>query len=529
MARMPNGTQNGSRQSHVRSVSSDALLASIVDSSADAIVSKDLHGIITSWNKAAETMFGYTAEEALGRPITIIIPTERLQEQQEILARIGRGERIDYFETQRKHKDGSLVDVAVTVSPVRDHGGQVIGASKVARNIGEQKRNAELRGLLAAIVDSSDDAIISKDLNSTITSWNIGAQRIFGYKAEEAIGRPIWMLFPPDRIDEERGIVERIKRGERVEHFETLRMRKDGSLVEISLTISPIKDANGRIVGASKIARDISDRKRSERTMQVVRIELEQANRQLKNFTGELERRVREKTRELEESRQDWEAFAYSVSHDARRHLRSILNFTSLLQQQLQHGLCAEEKDYFDRVEQAANRLRLMIEGVLTFTKVMRSELQLQPVSVDEIVADIVENNPDLQAPAAELQVANHLGTVLADPAGLHQCLANLLSNAAKYIPEDTAPRIQVGSEPRGSSLRIWIQDNGIGIPEEEQGNLFQMFQRLNNARNYEGTGLGLAIVKRAAERMGGTVGVQSSPGAGSKFWIELKRPERAG
>jgi PAS domain S-box-containing protein len=523
---MPNGTQNGSRQSHVRGGSSDALLASIVESSADAIVSKDLNGIITSWNKAAETIFGYTAEEALGRPITIIIPTERLQEEQEILARVQRGERVEHFETQRKRKDGRFVDLSVTVAPVRDDAGQVIGASKVARNIGEQRRHAELQGLLAAIVDSSDDAIISKDLNSTITTWNVGAERIFGYKAEEAIGRPIWMLFPPDRIDEERGIVERIKRGERVEHFETLRMRKDGSLVEISLTISPIRDAGGRVIGASKIARDISERKRSERTMQVVRIELEQANRKLKDFAGELEHRVREKTRELEESKQDWEAFAYSVSHDARRHLRSILNFATLLQQQLQNNLSAEEKDYFDRVEQAANRLRLMIEGVLTFTKVVRSDLQLQPVSVDEIVSDIVAGNPDLQPPAAELQIARPLGTALADPAGLHQCLANLLSNAVKYIPDDTAPRIRVRTEPRASFLRIWIEDNGIGIPEEEQGNLFQMFQRLNNARGYEGTGLGLAIVKRAAERMGGTVGVQSSPGEGSKFWIELKRPE---
>ena len=286
---MANGTQNGSKQSHTRGGSSDALLAAIVDSSQDAIVSKDLDGIITSWNKAAERMFGYTAQEALGRSVTLIIPPERLHEEGEILTRIRGGERIEQLETQRRHKDGRIVDVLLTISPVKDDTGRVIGASKVARNIGDQKRNVELRGLLAAIVNSSDDAIISKDLHSIITSWNFGAERIFGYKPEEVLGRPIWMLFPPDRIQEERQILDRIKRGERVDHFETLRMRKDGSLVEISLTISPIFDADGRVVGASKIARDISERRRSERAMQVVRMELEHANRQLKDFAGELE------------------------------------------------------------------------------------------------------------------------------------------------------------------------------------------------------------------------------------------------
>ena len=524
---MANGTQNGSKQSHTRGGSSDALLAAIVGSSEDAIISKDLDGIVTSWNKAAERMFGFTAQEALGRSITLIIPPERLHEEGEILARIRGGERIEQFETQRRHKDGRIVDVSLTISPVKDDTGRVIGASKVARNIGDQKRNVELRGLLAAIVNSSDDAIISKDLHSIITSWNFGAERIFGYKPEEVLGRPIWMLFPPDRIQEEQQILDRIKRGERVDHFETLRMRKDGSLVEISLTISPIFDADGRVVGASKIARDISERRRSERAMQVVRMELEHANRQLKDFAGELEKRVLEKTREVEASRQDWEAFGYSVSHDARGHLRTIMNFTAMLQQQLRNKLSSEEKDYFDRIERAAERMRLMIDGVLAFTKVVQTDIQLRPVSVDEVVASIVEGNADLQTPAVRLEIVEPLGQVLADPAGLHQCLANLLTNAAKYVPEDTAPMIVVRTESRGEFVRIWVEDNGIGIPEEEQAHLFQMFQRLNNARHYEGTGLGLAIVKRAAERMGGWVGVQSRPGQGSQFWIELKQPEQ--
>src|SRR5688572_797258 len=306
---MPNGAENKSRQSSMRGGSSDALLASIVDSSDDAIVSEDIDGYITSWNRAAEKMFGYAAEEVLGQSIAIIIPPDRVSEQQEILNRVRRGERIDHLETCRKHRDGRLVDVSVTISPVRDEHGRVIGASKVARNIGDQKRTDELRGLLAAIVDSSDDAIISKDLNSIITSWNEGAQRMFGYTAAEVLGRPIWMLFPPDRIDEEAQILEQVKQGRRVEHFETVRMRKDGSLIELSVTISPITNASGQVVGASKIARDIGEQHRAQRSVEMARRELEHANRQLRLLAGDLEERVREKTRQLEESSQDWEAF----------------------------------------------------------------------------------------------------------------------------------------------------------------------------------------------------------------------------
>src|SRR5829696_1870319 len=228
---MANGTENSKKQTRTgRGGSSDALLAAIVDSSDDAIISKDFDGHITSWNKSAEKIFGYSAEEALGRPITLIVPADRLDEEAHILSRVRNGERIEHFETQRRHRDGRLVDVCITISPIRDEQGRVIGASKVARNIGHQKRTSELRGLLSAIVNSSDDAIISKDLNSSITSWNEAAQRIFGYTAAEVIGRPIWMLFPPDRIGEETQILEKIRRGERVEHFETIRMRKDGSL-----------------------------------------------------------------------------------------------------------------------------------------------------------------------------------------------------------------------------------------------------------------------------------------------------------
>ncbi len=244
-----------------------SLLAAIVGSSDDAIVSKNLNGIITSWNQSAERIFGYSAAEAIGKHITLIIPPDRQEEEVEILARLRRGERTDHFDTVRRRKDGSLVDVSLTISPVRDDTGTIVGASKVARHITERKRAERTVGLLASIVDFSDDAIVSKTLEGTITSWNRSAERLFGYSAAEAIGQHITLIIPSDRLEEEKEIIAKLKRGEKVDHFDTVRRRKDGSLLNLSLTISPVRDGSGRIIGASKVARDISERMRSEHAL----------------------------------------------------------------------------------------------------------------------------------------------------------------------------------------------------------------------------------------------------------------------
>ena len=244
-----------------------ARLAAIVHSSDDAIVSKTLDGVITSWNRGAERIFGYTADEAVGQPITLIISPDRLDEEREILSRLRRGERIDHFETVRVAKDGRRLDISLTVSPIRDSEGNVVGASKVARDVTDRKRAEEDRARLAAIVSSSDDAIVSKTLDGVIRSWNQGAERIFGYTADEAVGQPITLLIPPELVDEERAILSRLRRGERIDHFETVRVAKDGRRLDILLSVSPIRDAGGQIIGASKVARDITDRKRAERLL----------------------------------------------------------------------------------------------------------------------------------------------------------------------------------------------------------------------------------------------------------------------
>jgi PAS domain S-box-containing protein len=241
-----------------------ARLAAIVESSDDAIIAKDLNGVITSWNAAAEKMFGYSPDDIIGRSILTIIPPELQHEEPIILGQIRAGNRVAHFETQRLHKSGTRIEVSLTSSPIRDHHGKVIGASKIVRDIRTRRQADDARLRLAAIVESSEDAIISKNLDSVITSWNAGAERMFGYKPEEIVGQSVMRLMPRDLYREEPEIIRRLRDGQRIQHFETKRLRKSGEIFDVSLTVSPVKDDNGHVIGASKIVRDISDQKAIE-------------------------------------------------------------------------------------------------------------------------------------------------------------------------------------------------------------------------------------------------------------------------
>lgn len=234
------------------------LLQAVVESSQDGIISTNMQGVITSWNTAAERMFGYSPEEIVGESILKIIPAELQKDEPSTLARVAVGERIEHFQTTRLHKNGSRVEVSLSVSPIRNHEGGVIGAAKIARDITQQRLDERSTRQLAAIVDSSDDAIVSKDLNGVITNWNRAAERIFGYAAHEIIGRNVLTIIPPELHSDEPMILGKIRAGDRIEHFETIRLHKNGARIPISLSISPIRDSQGKIVGAAKIARDIS-------------------------------------------------------------------------------------------------------------------------------------------------------------------------------------------------------------------------------------------------------------------------------
>ena len=241
----------------------NSLLTALVESSDDAIISKTPDGIITSWNVAAERMFGYSAKEILGKPISILVPKDSQEEFSLILEKIKKDQRIEHFETKRLNKDGKILNVSVTLSPIKNKEGKIIGISKIVRNITERKQSEQERIKLASIVESSEDAILGMNLDGIIDSWNSGAVKMFGYKENEIIGKSVQLIYPSERTEELPGIIQKLRSGARIEHFETERKRKDESIIDVSLSISPIKNEKGSIVGIAKIIRDISGQKRT--------------------------------------------------------------------------------------------------------------------------------------------------------------------------------------------------------------------------------------------------------------------------
>jgi PAS domain S-box-containing protein len=247
----------------------DQQFTAIVDSSDDAILVKDLRGVIHSWNRGAEALFGYSADEVIGRPVLVLIPPDREHEEDHILRLIGSGGRLDHFRTVRCRKDRSLVDISLSVTPIRDADGRVIGATKVARDVTETRRRQQQQNLLvqseqrlAAIIDASDAGILSCDLHGIIQTWSAGATRLFGHRAEDAIGNPITMIIPEDRREEARDRLKRAGAGEPMEPYATVTQSKAGTRIDTSVSLSPIRDLNGSVVSVLLIASDAAKRKR---------------------------------------------------------------------------------------------------------------------------------------------------------------------------------------------------------------------------------------------------------------------------
>jgi PAS domain S-box-containing protein len=354
-----------------------------------------------------------------------------------------------------------------------------------------------VRWRLSAIVDSSDDAIISKDLNGIITSWNRGAERTFGYVAEEIIGRPISLLAAPDRINEMPSILARIRRGERVEHYETFRKRKDGRVIAVSLTISPLRDHSGTIVGASKIARDITDQKRAEEALRQANAQLRRANREL-------------------------EQFAYSASHDLQEPLRMVSIYSQLLQKRLAGTLDADAQQYLTYAMQGAERMQILVRDLLTYTHATNlSDQSAQPTHATAALQRAIEN---LQSSIAETGASiahTPLPIVTVHEVHLRQLFQNLIGNAIKYRSLEP-PRIEISAIRQQNEWVFCVKDNGIGIAPQYQKQIFELFKRLHSAADYQGTGIGLALCQRIVEKYGGRIWVESEEGAGATFLFAL-------
>jgi len=478
------------------------ILAAIVSSTDDAIIGKDVDGAITSWNQAAERIFGYTAKEAIGQSIALIVPADLQHEEDDVLRRIRAGDRIDHYETLRRAKSGRVVQVSLTVSPINAPDGTIIGASEIARDMTRANRLEREARHFAAIVASSDDAIVGKDLNGIVRSWNVAAEQMFGYAAADIIGKSVRLIIPDDRQHEEDDVLRRIRDGQRIEHFETIRCTKHGTLVPVSLTISPIRNERGVVIGASKIARDISDRIRADEERRRLLEMARSANRLKDEFLG-------------------------TLSHELRTPLNAIVGYSRMLQA----GMLADAEKQakaLETVVRNAASLTQIVEDVLDVSRIVSGKLRLnvQAVELSQIVREAVETSqPAADARGIRLDViVDSRGTLVSgDPDRLRQVLWNLCSNAVKF--SERGGRVEVRLERVNSHVEVTVTDTGIGIEPAFLPHLFERFSQADAGagRVHSGLGLGLAITRHLVELQGGRVSAHSDGlGHGSTFRIEL-------
>ncbi len=510
--------------SHHHPWADSAHLAAIVESSDDAIVTEDLQGQITSWSRGAERIFGYAAAEAIGRPISMLIPPELRGEGPEILERIARGERVDHYETVRIAKDGRRVDISLTVTPLRDDRGRVVGASKIARDITERGRGERSRLLLAAVVESSDDAIISKDLRGRITSWNAGAERLYGYAADKAIGLSVSILIPPERQDEEPEILQRITRGERVDHYETVRVAKDGRRIDVSLTVSPVRDEQGRIIGASKIARDITQQKINERLLVRHRDHL---NELVEQRTAELEA-SREKLRQSERLAA-MGTLAAGLGHDIGNLLLPVRSRLDALE----GAVGPEYAEDVAAIREATKYLGQLASGLRLLARAGAEDVTQQSEMTD--LAGWWSEAAALMRTALPREVVlrsligSGLPPALIVRSALTQAVFNLVQNAGDAMRPRGTGTVEVRAEPTpgGRSVRLTVSDNGPGMPREVLARCLEPF--FTTKTRGISTGLGLSLAKGIAQRAGGDLTVHSELGRGTTIAIELPAAAGAG
>jgi PAS domain S-box-containing protein len=473
----------------------------------------DPQGKITYVNDKFCAISKYPRAELLGQDHRLINSGHHSKKFiRELWTTIARGKTWK-GEIKNRAKDGSFYWVDTTIVPFLDDHGKPRQYVAIRADITERKLAGEAQARLAAIVNSSEDAIVSKTLDGRVTSWNPGAEKIYGYTAAEMIGQPIARIFPPERINEEAEILAQVRQGRSVQHYETVRLRKDGRPIDISVTISPILDADGKIIGASKIARDISAQKRAEA--------------EIKKLNAELEQRVSERTAQLESANQELEAFSYSVSHDLRAPLRAVNGFAEIVLAEAGDQLPEHCRHYLERIRDGGHRMGRLIDDLLAFARLSRHPLNRQVVAMNDLVASALhELKPLWENRPVEIRTAE-LPAAFGDPMLLRQVWVNLISNALKYSRQRTPAMIEIGTTPHDKETIFFVRDNGAGFDMQYAGKLFGVFQRLHREDEFEGTGVGLAIVQRVIHRHGGRVWAEARLDAGATFYFTLEREKK--
>ncbi len=610
-----------------------AYLASMVESSDDAIIGRSPEGIIQTWNLGAERLYGYTAQEAIGQPITLIVPPDRLDEVV-TSERLGHGERIEQRETVRVGKDGRRIDVSVSISPIKDSSGRVIGAASAARDITERKRAEEALQRAGAynrsLIEASLDPLVTINPDGKVTDVNRATEKVTGRTRAELIGTDFYDYFT-DREKARAGYQQVFREGSVQDYALEVRHR-DGHLTPVVYNAAVYRDERGEVVGVFAAARDISEQKRAaealrragaynrslieasldplvtiapdgkitdvntatekvtgrsrreligtdfsdyftdpekaragyqrvfrEGSVQDYELEIRhregsltpvvynatvyrdeggdvvgvfaaarditerrKAEEEIRRLNESLERRVRERTADLEAANKEMEAFTYSVSHDLRAPLRHVDGFSRLLSEEFGPQLSEEARHYLERITQGTRQMGQLIDDLLNLSRVGRAELRLQITGlgalVEEIIGELKAENPGRPI---EWRVGA-LPYIECDPSLMKQVLANLLSNAVKFSRPRQAPVIEVGTSRQDGTEAVFVRDNGVGFSMKYADKLFGVFQRLHRPQDFEGTGVGLATVQRILQKHGGHAWGEGELNQGATFYFTL-------
>ena len=458
----------------------------------DAVVVTDACGIITFMNPVAARLTGWELKAAAGQrleDVFHIISEETLLRASNPVETVIKENRVVELanHTALLAKDGKKIPIEDSAAPIRSKDGSIIGAVLVFRDVTEARRAREASMYLAAIVESSDDAIIGQTLDGHIASWNRGAQRLYGYTPDEAIGKPLSLLMPHDHHDELPGITQKIRRGEAIDHFETQRVRKDGTCVDVSLTISPVRNGDGEVIGASKIARDITARREEDRR---------------KN------------------------EFLALLAHELRNPLSSLRNGLQIMR--LAPGGSEQGGHAQAMMERQLLHLVRLVDDLLDLSRISQGKLQLRKerITLQDAVKhalEVCEHTVKQRGHELTVTVPDEALFVEADPTRVAQAVCNLVTNAAKY--SEPGSHICLSLQRDAADGVIHVKDTGVGIPAEDLPHVFDMFMQVDRSleKSQGGLGVGLTIVKRLIEMHGGSVEARSEgPGLGSEFIIRL-------
>ena len=489
------------------------LLRVTLRSIGDAVITTGNDGRISSLNDVAEALTGWSRAEAIGQKLDTVFRIINEETRQPVENPATRALREGVVLGLANHtvlirRDGREYPIDDSAAPIRSETGTVSGCVLIFRDVSNQRglerqRTEQLHTarLLAAIVESSNDAIVGKTLDGTIRSWNAGAERVFGYTADEAVGKNISLVIPPDRLGEEEQIIARLKAGERIEHFETERRHRDGRLLQVSLTISPIRDESGAVVGASKIARDVTERRRLEDSLRSLAADLSRADRKKNEFLAML-------------------------AHELRNPIAAISNAVRALRLGVSDADAVRSTS--EMLERQVAQLGRLVEDLLDVNRITHGKIELRKART--ALAPILQQAIDAAQPMCRnlgheftVTLPPHDIHVEGDAARLTQVVGNLLHNACKFTDPGGRIFLTVGQEGREAVIRV--RDTGIGIATEHFPVLFEMFRQVDTSleRSQGGLGIGLTLVKTLVELHGGAVSVTSEgPARGSEFTVRL-------